>query len=89
LTIRDKIEAKAYTTKLPWATHRNDPAASKAYRDDNIRLMDEFKKDLLEDLGITNHPKAEIFFSKVWDHAHSSGLMEVLNYAEDLVELIQ
>jgi predicted nucleic acid-binding protein len=49
---------------------------------------DRFKKDLFEDLGITNHPKAERLFSKAWERGHSSGMYEVYLVAQDLVDLI-
>lgn len=64
-------------------------AARAAYRFDVARLILEFKADLLEDSGVTGHPKAEKCFSLAWDHGHSAGLSEVKMYFEEFVELLR
>lgn len=48
----------------------------------------EFKKDLYEDLGISDNPKREKLFSKVWEHRGDEGFEQVYSYACDLVDLI-
>jgi hypothetical protein len=89
LTFEEKLHSDYYHTKLTWVPSKKDPEASKAYHTDRIRLDNEFKADLLADLGITNHPKADLLYSKAYEMGHSSGRSEVYNYALDLVELIQ
>ena len=49
----------------------------------------EFKKDLYEEYGVSNNPKANDVWSKAWEFGHSSGLQEVYNYFIDLVDLIK
>ena len=51
-------------------------------------LLAEFKADLLADNGVSG-PKADKAYSLAWEYGHSSGLSEVVNYFEDLVELIK
>ncbi len=63
-------------------------AARKIYDDNEGSLITLFKKDLLEDLGITDHPKADKLYDMAWEDVHSAGLEEVYNVALDLVELL-
>lgn len=49
----------------------------------------QFKADLLEEAGITDHPKADMLFNKAWEQGHSSGYSEVYNCFYDLLDLIQ
>lgn len=77
------------TAVLERATRDTDYKAAKtAYNAETSRLMQQFKADLFEDLGITDNPKANTLYSRAWDYGHSSGLREVHNYASDLVDLI-
>ena len=71
------LDEKAYKKKLS------------EWRVSESKLLMEFKKDLFEDLGITNNPKNELLFSKAWEHGHSAGFHEVYGYACDLVALIE
>ena len=59
----------------------------KHYREENKRLQDEFRNDLIEHYGMTGHPKADKIFNKAWDMGCSGGLQDVKYYFEDLVEL--
>jgi hypothetical protein len=50
---------------------------------------EKWKNDLLVHLGVKlDHPKADLLISKAYEHGHSSGYSEILNSAEDLVDLI-
>jgi hypothetical protein len=51
-------------------------------------LLAKFKTDLFEDLGIQDHPKKELLYSKAWERGHAHGFAEVYNHACDLAELI-
>lgn len=63
-------------------------AEKKAYQEDNARLKQQFKIDLLAELGISNHPKRESLYSLAWDYGHATGLYEVYIHAEKLVDLL-
>ena len=58
------------------------------YRDEEERIVRHFFKDLLEELNLTDHPKAAVLMEKAWEHGHSSGFEEVANWAYDLAELM-
>jgi len=64
-------------------------AHMKLYDEERIRLQEEFRKDLIEKHGMTNHPKANQIFNKAWDMGISRGLQEVDGYFDDLVELFE
>lgn len=52
-------------------------------------LYSQFKNDLFEELGISNHPKREKLYSLASEYGASEGLNSVFSYAEDLVDLIR
>ena len=63
--------------------------AQKAYNATTAKLFEEFRKDLFEFYGLSDHPKRNRCFDIAWGLGHSSGYSEVLNYFDVLVELIQ
>ena len=67
----------------------NYKTAVKEYRENGRRLMAEFKKDLLAEHGLTNHPKAEKIYDYVWDLHHSSGLYAVYEGMNEIYELFK
>jgi len=93
LTVREKLDAGEYKTKLVYPTvKRGDPEYTtlrNRYNADEARLHQQFKMDLFKEHGVEKHPKAELCYSKAWEHGHASGLSEVMCFFEDLVELIQ
>jgi hypothetical protein len=69
---------------LDQASHN---AHAKLYQEENLKLQNEFRRDLIEKYEMTNHPKANAIFDKAWDIGCSSGLESVDYYFQDLVEL--
>jgi hypothetical protein len=61
----------------------------KHYNEENKRLQDEFRRDLIDHYGMTGHPKADKIFNKAWDMGCSLGYEAVQEYFEDFVELFQ
>ena len=61
----------------------------KHYHEEKKRLQDEFRRDLIEHYGITEHPKADKIFNKAWDMGCSSGYQAIQDYFEDFVELFK
>jgi hypothetical protein len=88
-TFEDKLARNAYRTALPYLSNKEDPRGHKDYQDDNIRLYDEFKKDLFEALGITENPKANKLLCIAEEKGHAFGYSEIYNEALDLVDLIK
>lgn len=64
-------------------------AASKAYNSEDSILLEQFKTDLMNELGWMNHPLAEKLYNKAWEMSHSSGLEEVYTRAMDLADLVE
>ena len=62
-------------------------AHMKLYQEENLRLQNEFRKDLIEKYEMTGHPKANAIFNKAWDIGCSDGLETVDYYFGDLMEL--
>jgi hypothetical protein len=58
------------------------------FNTENARIEEEFRKDLFNDLGITNNPKRDLLYAKAYERGHSSGYSEIADIAEDLVQLI-
>jgi len=89
--IFDQIDAKAYENKLPYSPRSKDRAVWEAYKAENDRLYDQFKKDLFEFHGVISFPKKVLdkAFSIAWDSGHSSGWNEIALYFNDLADLIK
>ena len=62
-------------------------AHMKHYQEENLRLQEEFRKDLIAEYKMSHHPKADKLFNKAWDMGCAGGLEEVEYYFRDLVEL--
>jgi len=62
--------------------------AIRAYRQENVRLDNLFKADALEELGLTDHPKANRFFELCWNEGHGSGFYEVWNEMDKWSDLL-
>ncbi len=61
----------------------------KHYHAENKKLQDEFRHDLIEKYGMTNHPKANECFDMAWDFGSGSGLWEVEDYFVSIVDLVK
>ena len=62
--------------------------AQREYREKENALVALFKKDLLEELGVLNHSKADTLWNLAWEHGHSCGLGDVALYADEFSELM-
>lgn len=59
----------------------------KHYQEENLRLQNEFRRDLIKKYGMTNHPKANAIFDRAWDIGCSSGLESIEYYFQDILNL--
>jgi hypothetical protein len=64
-------------------------AHMKHYQEENLRLQEEFRHDLIAEYKMCHHRKADKLFNKAWDMGCSGGLEEVEYYFRDLIELFQ
>ncbi len=62
--------------------------ARKAYGVEEGRLIGVFTQDLFDELGIADHPKRDTLYKLAWEYGHGNGMGEVLNHAENLVDLL-
>ena len=93
---QDFIEEAIVTTrtKSDKVTHRTEKVLNKEayieaiqeYRRIEKEKQDEFKADLLEELEIADHPKADRLFRMACQRANS--MMGIYNEAEDLATLL-
>lgn len=86
--IRDRLAFRLYDTKVPYVDSRKDNDKYMAYIQDVYRLQMVFKKDALEHVGLSKHPKVEKIWIFAWEHGHSSGYDDVLNWLEELSDLM-
>lgn len=77
-----------YVNNLPYARFSIDAEKNAAYKMNDKKLYCDFKRDLLDELGVSNHPKADALFSLAWSYGHSAGYEEVFNYADELSQLL-
>jgi hypothetical protein len=59
------------------------------YYEEQEKLKNQFREDLIAEYHMTNHPKANKIFDKAWELGHSKGHEEVEYYFQDLTELFQ
>jgi hypothetical protein len=59
------------------------------YYEEQDKLKNQFREDLIAEYHMTNHPKANKIFDKAWELGHSKGHEEVEYYFQDLTELFQ
>jgi hypothetical protein len=60
----------------------------KEYRQEDARLHAEFKKDCLEECGLSNYSKRDKIFNYAWDEKHGEGYYSVYSFLQDLSEFI-
>lgn len=61
----------------------------KHYHEENKRLQNEFRNDLIEKYNMTGHPKAIECFEKAWDFGSGSGLWDVEDYFMSIIEMFR
>lgn len=92
MSVRDKIRAGHYNTKVPYPSDEKDKELKREkraiYRRDQARLLQQFKQDAIQEAGLAGHPKADRAYDKAWDDRHSSGIIEVMDELESLAELL-
>ena len=58
------------------------------YHKEESKLHEEFRRDLFEEFGVTDHPKADKMYGYAWEKGHAYGFSEVYSYFSDIVELV-
>jgi len=63
--------------------------AKALYNQREGEIYELVKHDMLEYVGLLNHPKANKIWSYAWEQGHSSGYSEVYNVLLGLTELFE
>ena len=89
------VDFAKYENKLPFPLMGNWPeqTARVAYMAEEDRLRAEFKRDVLAELNLTEHPKAEQAFELAWDnrddcHGSSQILPSVYSLLQGIAALL-
>ena len=85
----DRINAGEFENQLPYAGYRADKKTFDAYMKERDRLAALFKSEALKSVGLENHPKKDIIYSKAWEDGHSRGYSEVYGKLVELAEFIE
>ena len=64
-------------------------AHRKTYNEAEAECMRVFRADLEAEHGMADHPKADRLYELAWEHGHSGGLEEVVNFYEEFVDLCE
>lgn len=72
-----------YRKQLPEYRRR-----AKAYHEEGRELIEQFKTDALEELGLSEHPKAELLYKMAWERDQAIGLREVFDTMDYLSKLL-
>ena len=82
-----------YRNKLPYPGGLSQDPEVKVQRQahfaENRRLEATFKNDFFTELEIQDNPKRDMLFASCWELGHAHGYHEVMNYGENLVDLIK
>jgi hypothetical protein len=89
-TAREKIQDGDYENKEGYPDHKLKKNNPDVYRElkrqwweEEGRINTQFRSDLEEEYGMTNHPIKDQLFALAWEQGHGSGYSEVVNYYED------
>jgi len=92
MTVRERISQGEFEGGLKWPSSVVGPErteAMKAYRRAESEARERFRKALAEEHGVVGHPKEPRLFEIAWSHGHANGLIEVVVYYEEFVELLR
>jgi hypothetical protein len=83
IDVREKLHSGGYSPTMFPAIEGETPET----HDDRRRA--QFKADLFDHFGIAEHTKAERVFKIAWEREHVRGFGAVINFAEELVGLLE
>ncbi len=94
LSVREKIANGSYHNPDPCPQKKDFSdkeewlAARRAWQQKGSDLCKTFKYDVLVELGLVNHPKAELLIELAWDYGDKN-LQQVLDTAEEMSDLLR
>jgi hypothetical protein len=94
-SLQDKLKDGDYNNKVEFpssAMRKSNPDVYKElkrqYYIETTNLEDQFRMDLEDDCGTSNHPLKDTMYSMAWEFGHSSGYSEVHSYYTDLMGFV-
>lgn len=90
MDIFEKITNGCYTNKLERCDKNKNPDGFAAYKAEQNRIEKEFKRDALEYVGLSNHPKREKAWAMVYDHGYGDGYnnIDIVYHLDELAQLL-
>ncbi len=82
------INPDNYQNNAPYEHPRKNPTIHAAWGAAENEMLERFKTDALEDVGLTGHPKADKAYNLAWEQGHASGLHDVYCHLQSLAELL-
>lgn len=84
------LDFDSYKNSLPYPDHKDpDKDAKRAvYNAESCRLNAKFEEDALAEVGLANHPKKSLIFSRAYADGHAYGYSEVFNKLQDLADFV-
>lgn len=79
------MDYSKYKNNLKWT---KNPIDRTKYNNEDVRIYNLFKKDALEEVGITNHKNAEKIFSYAYRENHSEGYEAIFQNLQELADLL-
>lgn len=86
MTVQEKIKLGEYENKKPYISPKENKQAWLDYHNEDDRIRNQFKKDLLEQFNLSGE-RAEKLFHVAWDNGHSMGYHEVLFELEEILNI--
>jgi len=84
VTVREKITNNEYVPNIKFSKD-----TKKEYRDQLYHKMEQFKADLLSEIGFENVEGNNALYDLAWERGHSCGLADVVFEAEELADLVR
>ena len=61
----------------------------KNYNKRKDKILKDFKNEILNELGLIKHPKADLLFNMAWEYGHGCSFSDVIICAEDFARLLE
>lgn len=84
--IRLNIKNGKYFPGFPYVSLKLDSDKYREWMEERARLLEVFQEDLLQHLGISNHPLAKDFLQFVQDKSPGVGLIDIVEFAESIAK---
>ena len=84
-----RIDDGVYKNTKPYVLQGKDRKAWEEYNFEEARLFQLFRKDALEDVGMSYHPKATEVFDFAWQHGHATGYHSVYDWLREVTKLVR